>query len=49
MNAAPNTGESGKTNHGEGTGPDNWQIAEYWTPMIAYTLWLLAELSAVSK
>ena len=22
-----------------------WQISEYWTPMVAYTLWLMAELS----
>ncbi len=22
-----------------------WQISEYWTPMVAYTLWLLAEMS----
>lgn len=26
-------------------GNGNWQISEYWTPMVAYTLWLLAELS----
>jgi hypothetical protein len=24
----------------------SWQISEYWTPMVAYTLWLMAELSA---
>jgi len=23
-----------------------WQISEYWTPMVAYTFWLMAELSA---
>ena len=28
----------------KGTG--SWQISEYWTPMVAYTLWLMAELSA---
>ena len=22
-----------------------WQISEYWTPMVAYTLWLMAEVS----
>ena len=22
-----------------------WQISEYWTPMVAYTLWLMAEIS----
>jgi hypothetical protein len=27
-------------------GTGNWQISEYWTPMVAYTLWLMAELSA---
>jgi hypothetical protein len=26
-------------------GNGNWQISEYWTPMVAYTLWLMAELS----
>jgi hypothetical protein len=25
-------------------GTGNWQISEYWTPMVSYTLWLLAEL-----
>lgn len=27
-------------------GKADWQISEYWTPMVAYTLWLMAELSA---
>ncbi|MCB0689270.1 MAG: glycoside hydrolase family 9 protein [Saprospiraceae bacterium] len=27
-------------------GDGNWQISEYWTPMVAYTLWLLAEMSS---
>ena len=27
-------------------GSGNWQISEYWTPMVAHTLWLMAELSA---
>lgn len=27
-------------------GNGNWQISEYWTPMVAYTMWLMAELSA---
>ncbi len=27
-------------------GNGDWQISEYWTPMVAYTLWLMAELSA---
>jgi hypothetical protein len=26
-------------------GTGNWQISEYWTPMVAYTLWLMAELT----
>lgn len=25
-------------------GNGNWQISEYWTPMVAYTMWLMAEL-----
>lgn len=27
-------------------GTGNWQISEYWTPMVAYTLWLMAELAS---
>jgi hypothetical protein len=27
-------------------GNGDWQVSEYWTPMVAYTLWLMAELSA---
>jgi hypothetical protein len=27
-------------------GTGNWQISEYWTPMVAYTLWLMSEISA---
>jgi hypothetical protein len=27
-------------------GDGDWQISEYWTPMVAYTLWLMAEISA---
>jgi hypothetical protein len=26
-------------------GTGDWQISEYWTPMVAYTLWLMAEIS----
>jgi hypothetical protein len=26
-------------------GKASWQISEYWTPMVAHTLWLMAELS----
>ncbi|MGM0377261.1 MAG: glycoside hydrolase family 9 protein [Bacteroidota bacterium] len=25
-------------------GTGNWQVAEYWTPMVAFTLWLMAEI-----
>jgi hypothetical protein len=25
--------------------PGSWQDTEYWTPMVAYTMWLMAELS----
>ncbi len=31
------------------TGSGNWQISEYWTPMVAYTIWLMAELSEAEK
>ncbi len=27
-------------------GDGDWQISEYWTPMVAHTLWLMAEISA---
>ena len=30
-------------------GNGNWQISEYWTPMVCYTLWLMAEISAKNK
>jgi hypothetical protein len=26
-------------------GNGDWQISEYWTPMVAFTLWLMAEIS----
>jgi hypothetical protein len=26
-------------------GLGNYHISEYWTPMVAYTLWLMAEIS----
>ncbi len=29
-------------------GDANWQISEYWTPMVSYTLWLMAELSGTN-
>ena len=27
-------------------GTGSWQISEYWTPMVSFTLWLMAELTA---
>ncbi|HUX94919.1 MAG TPA: glycoside hydrolase family 9 protein [Bacteroidales bacterium] len=27
-------------------GNGSWQISEYWTPMVAYTIWLMAELTS---
>jgi hypothetical protein len=27
-------------------GNGDWQISEYWTPMVAYTLWLMSEMSS---
>lgn len=27
-------------------GNGSWQISEYWTPMVAFTIWLMAELTA---
>jgi hypothetical protein len=27
-------------------GTGSWQISEYWTPMVAYTIWLMAELTS---
>jgi hypothetical protein len=29
-------------------GTGNWQISEYWTPMVAYTLWLMAEICSTN-
>jgi len=29
-------------------GTGGWQISEYWTPMVAQTLWLMAEISATN-
>jgi len=28
-------------------GTGNWQISEYWTPMVAFTLWLMGEISKI--
>ena len=38
-------GLGGDANDTPQIGSGNWQISEYWTPMVAYTLWLMAELS----
>jgi hypothetical protein len=27
-------------------GTGSWQISEYWTPMVSFTIWLMAELTA---
>ena len=41
-------GLGGDNNDQPVTGNGNWQISEYWTPMVAYTLWLMAEISAAN-
>jgi hypothetical protein len=38
-------GLGGDHNDQPSVGNGDWQISEYWTPMVAYTLWLMAELS----
>jgi hypothetical protein len=38
-------GLGGDANDNPEIGTGNWQISEYWTPMVAYTLWLMAELA----
>jgi hypothetical protein len=30
-------------------GDGSWQISEYWTPMVAHTIWLMAELSKANN
>jgi hypothetical protein len=40
-------GLGGDQNDQPEIGTGNWQISEYWTPMVAYTLWLMAELTAM--
>jgi hypothetical protein len=37
-------GISGSANDLPQLRPGFWQECEYWTPMAAYTLWLLSEL-----
>lgn len=29
-------------------GTGSWQISEYWTPMVSFTIWLMSELTAAS-
>ncbi len=38
-------GLGGNENDEPVIGNGNWQISEYWTPMVSYTLWLLTQLS----
>jgi len=38
-------GLGGDPNDFPDIGNGDWQISEYWTPMAAYTLWLMAELT----
>lgn len=38
-------GLGGDHNDQPAIGNGSWQTAEYWTPMVAYTLWLMAEIS----
>lgn len=38
-------GLGGDTSDQPAIGDGDWQISEYWTPMVAYTLWLMAEIS----
>jgi hypothetical protein len=38
-------GLGGDHNDQPSIGNGDWQISEYWTPMVSYTLWLMAELS----
>jgi hypothetical protein len=38
-------GLGGDVNDQPDIGNGDWQISEYWTPMVAHTLWLMAEIS----
>jgi len=38
-------GLGGDTDDQPSIGTGSWQISEYWTPMVAYTIWLMAEVS----
>jgi len=46
INGAVMNGLGGDSNDQPDIGGGWWQISEYWTPMVAHTLWLMAELSA---
>lgn len=42
-------GLGGDNNDQPAIGDGNYHISEYWTPMVAYTLWLMAEISWQDK
>jgi len=42
-------GLGGDHNDQPSIGNGDWQISEYWTPMVSYTLWLMAELPNPNK
>jgi hypothetical protein len=46
INGAVMNGLGGDHDDQPAIGTGNWQISEYWTPMVAHTLWLMAELSS---
>jgi hypothetical protein len=46
INGAVMNGLGGDGNDQPQIGGGWWQISEYWTPMVAHTLWLMAELTA---
>ncbi|MDZ7608367.1 MAG: glycoside hydrolase family 9 protein [Cyclobacteriaceae bacterium] len=46
INGAVMNGLGGNEQDAPEIGTGNWQISEYWTPMVAYTLWLMAELES---
>jgi len=48
INGAVMNGLGGDKDDQPDIGDGWWQISEYWTPMVAQTLWLMAELSAVN-
>lgn len=42
-------GLGGDKNDMTDIGDGDWQVSEYWTPMVAYTLWLMAEITGAAK